>query len=89
MGMGAMMLPCVIVDLATQFGVERTLEAARQTNGFSVNDVLMDEDSSPWIRFKPEDFGWRIFLLLSIVSMTIGGGIGGWGQAGQGRRTHT
>lgn len=93
LGLGAMMLPCVIADAATMSETAGTLREAADIaaeTGRSLNQVLADRgDASPWLRFEAEDFGWKIFLLLAIAWITIGGALAiGARPADEGVRTH-
>ena len=93
LGLGAMMLPCVVVDIVSLREAASTMreanELAAQT-GQTLNQVLEERASAaPWLFFEPEDFGWKIYLLLSIVWMTIGGALAvGTKPTDEGVRTH-
>ena len=93
LGLGAMMLPCVVVDIVSLREAASTMreasDLAAQT-GQTLNQVLEERASAaPWLFFEPEDFGWKIYLLLSIVWMTIGGALAvGTKPTDEGVRTH-
>ncbi len=59
--------------------VSSTLSAASasaEETGRTINQILAESGNhSPWLFFDANDFGWKVFLLLSIFFMTVGGAL--------------